>query len=365
MREPANPFKCTYSRESTINVKIDEQVSISINVCTSDGKACLGKQNVTVELHYLCELTMTLLKVQCINSGRYQVEFIPKNRGRHMLAIKVNGCHIFGSPTPMFVHMPPHKLSTPVAVIDGLNRPAGLHNWNGKIIACDMDNDRLIEIDKKCPVVNKVANVVNGPNELSSDSSSNIYVTTCKDNCLHKLDRQGQITRTIGSIGQGEEQFSYINGITVSGSHLYVCDTRNHRIKVYDLQLNLIEIIGSEGTQLGQFRRPNDLAFDREGNMYVAEADNNRIQVFCSQKNPIREHKVDHPVTVHFFNDYLYITHIRQHCVTVLTTNGVHVASIGTSYLNSPEGLKNPEGLEIDDDGFVYVTSHFNKILVF
>ena len=357
--EPADPRRCTYSRESIKNVQLDKLVSISINVFTSEGKFCLGEQSVTVELHYLCEQTTIRLEIQCINPGQYQVDFTPRNRGRHMLAIKVNGRHIFGSPTPMFVHMPPHKLGAPVAVIEDLNRPGGLLNWNGRVLACDMNNDRLIEIEKWCPLVYNFAHVVNGPNELTSDSSSNIYLSTCEDNRLHKLDGQGQILKSIGSTGKGKEQFEYINGVNVSGSFLYICDTGNHRIKVYDLQLDLIEIIGKKGTKLGQFQDPGDLAFDREGNMYVAEQENNRIQVFSPQKKPIREYAVDCPITVHFFNNHLYITQSHQHCVTVMTTTGDHVASFGTGY------LQNPEGLVIDEDGFVYATSHYQKIIVF
>ena len=81
--------------------------------------------------------------------------------------------------------------------------------------------------------------------------------------------------------------------------------------------------------------------------------------MFSPQKEPLREYTVDDPVTVHFLNEHLYITQMRQHCVTVMTTAGDHIANFGNGFLNFPEGL------EIDDDGFVYVTSHKSKILVF
>ena len=271
----ADPSNCSFQSEDLKAVQIDKVVKISVKVLDSRRIVCPEEQAVTTELHCLHDLSMVQQEAKAIQSDQYVAEITLKNRGRHMLAIKVNGRHIFGSPTPMFVHMPPHKLGAPVAVIDGLSRPVGLHNWNGKIIACDMKNDRLIEIDKKCPVVSKFGNTLNGPAELSSDSSSNAYVTMWKDNCLRKLDRHGQVIKTIGSTGKEKEQFDLINGVNVSGSLLYVCDTRNHRIKVYDLQLNLIEIIGKKGTKLGQFRYPDDVTFDREGNMYVTDEGNN------------------------------------------------------------------------------------------
>ena len=83
------------------------------------------------------------------------------------------------------------------------------------------------------------------------------------------MSKDFQILKTIGSPGKGKEQFDFPNGVNVSGNLLYVCDDHNHRIKVYDLELNLKEMIGKKGTKLGQFQNPADLAFDSDDNMYV------------------------------------------------------------------------------------------------
>jgi DNA-binding beta-propeller fold protein YncE len=42
--------------------------------------------------------------------------------------------------------------------------------------------------------------------------------------------------------------------------------------------------LGSEGTGPGQFDRPTDLAFDVEGNIYVVDFGNNRIQKFAPNR---------------------------------------------------------------------------------
>ena len=355
--KPADPSKYRFQREDLKTVQIDELVKISIRVLDSSGRVCLEEQAVTAELHCIHDFSIVQKEAMSIQPDQYLVEITPKIRGRHMLAIKVNGKHIFGSPTPVFVHIPPQKVTSPIAVISGLKRPAGLHNWKGKILACEMDNEQLIEIDKCCSVAHTFAYVKNGPNELCSDSNSNIYVTTCEDNQLHKLDRYGRIVKTIGSTGKGK---GHINGVKISSDNLlYVCDTNNHRVMVHDLQLNMIDMIGKQGTKLGQFQDPNDLAFDKDGNMYVADGDNNRIQVFSPKKKPLREYAVDYPVTICVLNDHLYVTNHYKHRVTVMTTAGDHIANFGMGY------LQNPEGLEIDDDGFIYVTSHYSQIFVF
>ena len=359
--EPADPSKCTFSRESTEKVQVDESVSIPINVFTSDGKPCLGEQSVTVELHYICEVSVVPLDVQCINPGIYQVDFTPKNRGRHMLAIKVNGNHIFGSPSPMFVHMPYYKLGPPVATITGLKRPGGMLSWNGKILACECKGNRLVEIDRRHQTFREVASVKDGPAGLTADSDVNIYVTTCLDNQLHKLNRHGKHLKVTGKTGSGREEFKMANGVKIFNNKLYVCDSLNHRIKVYDLDLKLLEIIGKEGSKLGQFSKPIDLVFDQAGLMYVTEQLNNRIQVFSDKGVPLNVYQFNDIVTLHVHNNLLYVTHHKDSYVSVITTDGHMrvVSTLGKGYLHRPEEIRT------DEDGFVYVTSHGDKVLVF
>ena len=104
-----------------------------------------------------------------------------------MLAVKVNGRNIIGSPTPLLVHMPPQKLSCPVAIIDDLKRLGGLHKWNGKILACERGNNRLVRLDKNSQVAHEIVGLKNGLCKLSSDLSSNNYLC---DNNFRQLSPQ-------------------------------------------------------------------------------------------------------------------------------------------------------------------------------
>lgn len=46
------------------------------------------------------------------------------------------------------------------------------------------------------------------------------------------------------------------------------------------LDLRLLFAFGSEGDQAGQFRNPSGIAIDPEGNVYIADTGNNRVQKF-------------------------------------------------------------------------------------
>ena len=59
----------------------------------------------------------------------------------------------------------------------------------------------------------------------------------------------------------------------------------NSRVAKYDKHGNWITSWGSYGTEPGQFRLPHNMQADREGNVYVADRSNRRIQVFDADGN--------------------------------------------------------------------------------
>ncbi len=78
-------------------------------------------------------------------------------------------------------------------------------------------------------------------------------------------------------------------GIAVSpAGGVYVADTGNDRILVFDAQGGLVRAFGRSGEGMGEFRRPMDLDIDREGRVYVAEFGGDRVQVFTADGRWLR-----------------------------------------------------------------------------
>jgi sugar lactone lactonase YvrE len=61
---------------------------------------------------------------------------------------------------------------------------------------------------------------------------------------------------------------------------IIVADTRNNRIQVFSLQHERLAVFGERGTKPGQFRLPVGVAVDGDGNIYVADKYNDRVQMF-------------------------------------------------------------------------------------
>ena len=106
---------------------------------------------------------------------------------------------------------------------------------------------------------------------------------------------------------------------------MYVCDTSNHRIQVFDTDLNLIRVIGRKGSGNGCFDSPDDLAFDHCGNLYVADEINRRIQVLTPQGEHIRNigkcgkglGEIEKPISVAIHKNLVYITDCHNKRISV------------------------------------------------
>ncbi len=61
---------------------------------------------------------------------------------------------------------------------------------------------------------------------------------------------------------------------------MYVTDSDNNRIQKFDSNGNFITKWGSEGLANGQFQEISSIAVDSSGNVYVADSNNHRVQVF-------------------------------------------------------------------------------------
>ena len=115
------------------------------------------------------------------------------------------------------------------------------------------------------------------------------------------------------------------------------------------------------------FDSPWGVACDSTGKVYVADAGNDRIQVFTAEGKFLRtfgsrgqrrgELDLPTPIGVAVANDMVYVSQGNNCCVSVFTSEGHFVTSFG-------EGLGRPEGVAVDDNGVVYVC-YDNCIKVF
>jgi sugar lactone lactonase YvrE len=97
--------------------------------------------------------------------------------------------------------------------------------------------------------------------------------------------KQGIVVAGGQGEGNGLTQLSYPNGVVVDQlGTVYVADNGNHRIVRWRKGATQGSVIvgenGGGGGQSNQLYRPDGLSFDRNGNLYVVEYGNDRVQKF-------------------------------------------------------------------------------------
>lgn len=119
--------------------------------------------------------------------------------------------------------------------------------------------------------------------DVVQDAAGNYFVSEYGDfDRIQKFDPQGKFVLQWGGHGSAAGEFLRPQSLAFdSQGRLWVADACNHRIQIFDLSGPIPKvdaILGGEGTELGKLRYPYSIAFDPQENVYVCEMGNHRIQ---------------------------------------------------------------------------------------
>jgi DNA-binding beta-propeller fold protein YncE len=158
----------------------------------------------------------------------------------------------------------------------------------GYVYVIDTYNNRIQKFNSNGTFITKWGSNGTGNGEfyspagLSIDSSGNVYVADTSNHRIQKFDSDGNFITKWGSNGTGNGEFSSPLGISVDSSgNVYVSDDIDDRIQKFDSDGKFIAKWGNEGTEEGLFNHPWGIGVDSStGYVYVADSSNSRIQVF-------------------------------------------------------------------------------------
>lgn len=108
-----------------------------------------------------------------------------------------------------------------------------------------------------------------------------IYILDSAENRIKVFDKtnMNQIGE-FGKSGQGTGQFSHPDGLAVDEhGMIYVGDSGNARIQVFDRKMEFIRTIGSRGTGNGQFNWISGLCLTENNEVVVSDFKNHSVQI--------------------------------------------------------------------------------------
>jgi len=251
----------------------------------------------------------------------------------------------------------------------------------------------------------------NEPRGLAVDARGFVYVVDSKNHRIQKWAPEGQVLKTWGKEGQGPGEFKDPCGVAVGpdgsvyvadtwnhriqkftsegqflaewveqssgfwgprgiavapdGSAVFVTDTGNKRVVKFDPNGQQLLQWGKEGSRPGEFIEPVGLAFNQEGELYVADTGNRRVQVFRQDGTFVREHPVSgweefytEPY-IALLGEDLIATDSFNHRVARYNKVGALVYVWGKTGAG-PGEFNRPIGVAVDAEGAVYISDTMN-----
>jgi hypothetical protein len=155
---------------------------------------------------------------------------------------------------------------------------------------------------------------------------------------------QGKTLWSVSYFGEGGEDYFHRPSdieVDLKQALIYIADSGNNRIVVFDLEGNFLRTIGQEGQGPGEFSQPTGLYVDSESQLAVADYRNNRIQIFDAQGKFLRN-----------------INTKENRVADLLVIDGLYytVSSFGTSGFNinmGSDAQTQPLVVVLDDSGEV------------
>ncbi len=207
-------------------------------------------------------------------------------------------------------------LSGPKEYFSTIGRPYAVSSSPGKIYITDRETNKIAIIDLAANSFKKLDDKGHGalgtPAGIWVSPDDVKYVADTKRQQIVVFDAKNEFVRAYGN----KELFEKPVDVAVHGNRIFVCDLSKNQIVVLDKDSGkTVLLIGKGGSAKGELNKPSHITVDNQGNLFVTDAFNFRIQQFDPKGNFVR-------------------------------VFGFHGDQLG--------GMARPKGLDIDREGYLY-----------
>jgi YD repeat-containing protein len=203
---------------------------------------------------------------------------------------------------------------------------------------------------------------VKNPIGLGVDSSGNVWVADHNNNRLDKFSGSGTFVEAVGwGVSNGEAKlqtctascragintggigfngsFTTPDGLAIAEGNIYVADAGDNRIEEMNTKAEFVRSFATKGSGPGQVTNPVAVAVAPNGDVWVADRGNNRIDEFSETGTYLGTFgsagtgngQFKEPAGVAFAGEYAYVVDAGNSRVQQFTQSGVYVGQFGTA----------------------------------
>ncbi len=352
----ATSFQSTTSWKRTLQpwrATIQESSSLNLGLLSNSGIA---------HLRPLAE------KGKCIEAkvtSHYEVSYTPESRGRHTLTVQVNDEQTLHY--DIFVEHPIEMIRSPYRTISNLPGASRVAVFkDDKLFTSDPTNRKYHIFDLHSCSLSQSIDCKIDIRGIAVDVVGNVYLTS--SHWLYKYSAKGERVGAVGSDqpGNGDTSFNNPTGVQVNDDQIYVCDTDNGRILVFNPNLSFSTKFGdgmskiryAKGLFPQRLQKPEDIAFDTGVKTFVLDSEKRAVVVFerMVYSQAISMSQLLKPAGLCYRDGHLLVTDWAGRCFVVFKVNGEFVRKVDFS--------GTPVGICTDIDGYIYIANSIDSRVV-
>ncbi len=184
-------------------------------------------------------------------------------------------------------------------IVEGMADPVGMavDNENRFLYVVDEQQDQVIVYDvDTLKLLRRIGKAVTpatkhslttpgdfaAPTNVAVDHDGNVYVTDTLNSRVEIFDADGNFISTFGKAGDGPGFFFRPKGIAVDcDGHIWVADEYQDRVQVFNREGQLLTYIGdTHANAPGQFKALVGIAIDKQNRVFTTEQYPGRMQMF-------------------------------------------------------------------------------------
>ena len=213
------------------------------------------------------------------------------------------------------------------------------------------------------------ANPLSLPSDVSVDENGNIYIVDSGNHRIAVFDDSGENISFISNKGQKKGALTNPVGIDIDEKYIYVADKDNHRIQVFNKDGVIKRTITLK--QGDKLVRPVDIAVNEKLKLlYITGNNNHKVMVYDYSGKLLHQWggqgtnrgEFRYPATIGLFNNNVFVVDVLNSRVQIFNAKG-ELQSIAGEWGILPGQLFRPKGVALDKKGNIYVSDSYLEVI--